>query len=130
MTEQQQTTGKEMGLIKSLSARNGELFNTKEKMNTIHTTATRSIYKYGGIAGIWEYMNEVKIWGICLKLSVIKEYKNKKGYVSLSHFNQNGKYFNSVKKLGDKPIMIETGCVINKEDFRYSPETNKFFWLD
>ena len=121
-------TGKEMGLIKSLSARNCELFNIKEKMDIIYKTACLSIYKYGGIIGIWEYMDEVKIWGIGLKLSEIKEYKNKKGYVSLSHYNMNGKYFGSVKKLGDKPIMVETGCYITKEDFNYSPETNSFIY--
>ena len=129
MTEQQQSTGKEMGLIKTLSSRNYELANTKEKINTIHSIATRSIYKYGGITGIWEYMDEVKIWGQALRMSHIKDYINTKGEnTGKAHFNENDKFYGKCSKKGDIPIMIPTGCVINKEEFEYFPEENEFIY--
>tara|TARA_R110000737_G_scaffold313056_2_gene322509 strand:- start:571 stop:1032 length:462 start_codon:yes stop_codon:yes gene_type:complete len=125
---QQPTTGKEMGLIKTLSKRNYELTNTKKQMEDIHTNAMKHLYKYGKLDAIWEYMDDIKLWGMASKPSEIFEYENKKGHKSMGHRNANGKYYGSCKKYGDKPILIPTGCYINREDFEYYPETNRFIF--
>jgi hypothetical protein len=74
---------------------------------------------------IWDYLENAPftMWKKCNSeafgiKSTIGEYTNKKGEISKAHFTQNGKYIDSVKKLGEEPIYYEGNFRIKKDKFR------------
>ena len=116
MTSQEEIpTGKEMGLMKNLSKRNSELYFTVQKKEALMEKSSKTIMKYGGITAIKEfridYGGNQKAWF----LTTIGDYKNKKGVVSKAHYTKFGKYYGSVKKLGDEPILHLTWVDITNE---------------
>tara|TARA_R110000868_G_C10318049_1_gene712829 strand:+ start:9 stop:458 length:450 start_codon:yes stop_codon:yes gene_type:complete len=102
-------TGKECGLIKHLGRRNYQLSNEIDAHKKAVNIAMLMIYKTTpamrtGEHMVLEYLRLTDTWLNAYVLTTIDEYENKKGVVSMVHYNQNGKYVGSVKKLGDTPI--------------------------
>ena len=111
-TFDEEMTGKECGLIKHLGKRNYQLKNEQDAHKKAVNVAMLMIYNYSsaneGEKNVLEYLRKTDTWLNAYQLTNIKEYTNKKGVVSLTHYNQNDKYVGSVKKLGETPIYVET----------------------
>jgi hypothetical protein len=118
------TTSKEMGLIKHLSKRNTQLKNQTNYVEELTKNALEMIYELGG--DVFDYAVKTGMTGKAYGMSEIRDYYNKKGVMSLVHYNKYGYYVGTVKQLGDKPIpaLYQTG--ICKELFVYDPVINDF----
>jgi len=119
----EQSTPKEKGLIKNLSARNSQLFHEQQAHKIAKQKALNMIYEISVgrkiFPHIFTYLQDTDTQAQAYLLTKIGEYKNKKGVVSLAHFNANGKYIGSVKARGDKPFYVLTWTrvtLVNGED--------------
>ena len=66
---------------------------------------------------MWEYVIRFSIRFKYNGLTTIGDYTNKKGVVSQAHFNNNGSYMGSVRKLGLVPIKCEMWEIPNRESW-------------
>ena len=124
MENENDYTPKEMGLIKHLSRRNHQLKASRKDVKDLYTNALKMIYELGG--DVFEYAIKTEIEGKAYAMSVIGDYTNKKGIISKVHYNKNGYFIGSVKKLGDEPIPALYQTKICKELFVYNPIENNF----
>ena len=124
MTTYEQSTGKEKGLIKSLSGRNHQLIDATKQLSTATTTAVKMIDELGGDVFAYAKANNLK--GFAAQWSTISDYTNKKGVVSQAHFNSRGTYVDSVKKAGDTPIKCRCCVAITPKNFTYDKEKGWF----
>ena len=109
-------TTKEMGLIKHLSARNGQLAFTQDKQQSCLDKASKSLVKHGGVEAVKEFRIDFGYHAQGYKHTTIGEYKNKKGKVSKCHY-MNGKYYGSVKVKGENPILVLSWVEVNEDNF-------------
>ena len=115
-------TGKECGLIKHLGIRNHQLHRETDAHKKAVKVAMIMIYKNTpamrtGEHMVLEYLRQTDTWLKAWCLTTIDEYTNKKGVVSMVHYNQNGNYVGSVKKLGEEPIYVETMTECRVENY-------------
>ena len=108
------STGKEKGLIKSLSSRNFSLARVTKKLDDANTTALAMIDKLGG--DVFEFAGATALWQSANYWSKISDYTNKKGVVSKAHFSPSGKYVGRAKD-GDKPILCKMMTPITTKHF-------------
>jgi hypothetical protein len=113
-----------MGLIKHLSRRNYQLEASQKNVEDLYKNALQMIYELGG--DVFDYAERIGSVGKAYGMSVIQDYYNKKGVMSLIHINKNGYYIGSVKKLGNEPIPALYQTKICKELFVYDPVQNDF----
>jgi len=118
------TTGKEMGLIKHLSARNRQLNWAAESKAKFATTALDMIHSLGG--DVFEYATRIELWAEVKSFTRIGDYTNKNGIVSQAHFNPNGKYLGSTKKLGNEPKTCYCPRPVTKDTHTYNTSTCEF----
>ena len=109
----EQSTPKEKGLIKNLSARNSQLFHEQQAHKIAKQRALNMIYELSTdersrYQNIFKYLEETETKAQAYLPTKIGEYENKKGVVSMAHFNANGKYVGSVRAKGDKPFYVLT----------------------
>jgi hypothetical protein len=108
-------TGKEMGLIKHLSTRNRQL-SWKEQANIKARVTAIQMFCKIDIQLAVDYILEVGGFFAQKKaMTEVKEYTNKKGKVSLHHFNPNDNFVGSVHKLGPEPIECEYNALISTD---------------
>jgi ribosomal protein L9 len=117
-------TSKEMGLIKHLSNRNHQLHSSEKNAEDFYKNALKMIYELDG--DVFTYAYRCRILGKAYGMSKIADYTNKKGELSKVHYNKNGCYMGSVKKLGKEPIPVLYQTGICKELFIYDPIKNGF----
>ena len=109
-------TTKEMGLVKHLSRRNGELAYTQEKQQKCLDTASKALIKYGGVEAVKEFRIDFGYHAQTYDLTTIGDYTNKKGNVSRAHFYK-GKYYGSVKVKGTEPVQVLVWVKVLEENF-------------
>jgi len=117
-------TGKEQGLVKHLSRRNKQLGWEQDQHKKDKREAMKLLYKFGGEDACWEYMVNIGEWRQAYLPTTIGEYENKKGKVSLAHFNANGKYVGSVRAKGEEPFLTITNTQMTegkKELWKFNP---------
>ena len=113
-TTNMESTPKEMGLIKNLARRNGELAYEKECHAKAKREAMNMLWKMSKYSLsekqrlIIEYLENTGTNAQAYLPTKIDEYINKKGVKSMAHYNQNGKYISSVKAMGDRPYLVLT----------------------
>ena len=116
-SQQENLTSKEKGLIKHLSTRNYQLDSSDLLNKQLMEKSSKTIMKYGGVDAIKEfridYGKSEKGW--CP--TTIRDYTNKKGFVSKAHYTKFGKYYGSVKKLGNEPVNHFTWINITDKTF-------------
>jgi hypothetical protein len=110
-------TAKEMGLIKHLSCRNGQLKHSEKRLQECIDASTKSLMKYGGKDAVKQFRIDFGGYEKCWDYTTIGEYTNKKGVVSRCHYTPNGKYYGSVKAKGDTPVIVMTYQPITAENF-------------
>jgi hypothetical protein len=124
-TNNENTTPKEMGLIKHLSRRNFQLEASQNYVNDLYKNALQMIYELGG--DVFDYAEKCGSVGKAYGMSVINQYHNKKGERKAdAHYNKNGYYIGSIKTLGNEPIPALYQTKICKELFVYDPVQNDF----
>ena len=116
-TQEPISTPKEMGLVKHLSTRNRQLDWKQQANKTARLTAIKMFLtcdRIGEMAG--QYVMECGGFFAPRKtMTYIADYTNKKGVTNKHHFNPNGNFVGSVKKLGEVPVECDYNCLITEE---------------
>jgi hypothetical protein len=126
-------TGMEKGLLKQCGYKKQTIKQLECKLENTMKISSRTIGNLGGIQAVLNYRVDIGGWEQAYYLTRIDEYTNKKGHMSMAHYNRNGKYIGSVKRMGEQPVLTLCWTIVNENtihkweikeddmDFKLSP---------
>ena len=95
---------------------NGLVRHQNEEMDKRNLWIIKYLVEKRDYDSVFNYYIDNKIQYNFRVNSTIKDYTNKRGVVSKAHYSAYGNYIGSVKKLGDKPIKVDSWRVPTIED--------------
>ena len=104
MTDYNELTGMEMGLLKNCSYKKHTILRMENDLSKMKTLSSRTIGKLGGVQAVLEYRAELGGMEQAYYLTTIREYTNKRGATSLKHYNVNGKMLPKIKD--EHPVWV------------------------
>ena len=122
MNEQQQFTGREMGLLKCASAKKFHILHLEEKLNEQYKFML-SLISEGKIAeeDAWRWVKKTKLTtqvdsSLFGEYTEIKDYERKDGKIVKAHYID-GVFRGTIHALGNKPVGVMKKYVITRERF-------------
>ena len=100
-----------------LNKSNGLVRYLKKEIDSRDKYTLETFWENKCLDNMWEYVIRFSIRFKYNGLTTIGDYTNKKGVVSQAHFNNNGSYMGSVRKLGLVPIKHEMWEIPNRESW-------------